>query len=347
MAAKIIYDAYDLMLSDKEAFSQRINFIRKIIVAVAKKQATQALSYRLLRMEGSNPELTKLKQQSDYKDPLKNYTRVEQYNSDKPHWKPEQGTKIILYLKDHVKEFNAAEDTQEGFLYTHILLGTAKDLGRGIDYKNVRRLIKFGFFKNDENQQLDGRVNRIRSITHKGFIEPSRTIPDEAFEHAKKVSVAFYLPHLTSDDSSIHNRPALTVHVEDYKIDRINCYYAAYKTLQLFVLEYSKMMLSFKRLSIVPTPQTDAQKLDYSDHRKRTRLHDPRARQHDQPPLHEHIAQMNLKSPSEPGSSTDQPQHAAPAQTAAQTAAPDSEGARKSRSFGFGTKFSRKSAVIS
>ena len=61
---------------------------------------------------------------------------------------PKEGTSIV----EEINEFNE-EDSDS------ILIATLEEGGRGVDYKDVRTLIKVGFFTNEQNIQINGRIH--------------------------------------------------------------------------------------------------------------------------------------------------------------------------------------------
>ncbi len=138
-------------------------------------------------------------------------------------------------FKEDIKKFE--DDTN---FAQKIMVATLNEGGRGVDYKNVRTLIKIGYFTYDENTQVNGRVNRLNSITIKSS------------EEAEKVTIYFLLPVPLSAKSDLQyfmNSEALTS-TRDRKIqtDKItnpvlfNCYAHVYQFLMIQTLYYNKFM---------------------------------------------------------------------------------------------------------
>jgi hypothetical protein len=138
-------------------------------------------------------------------------------------------------FKDDLQMFENDEEFGQ-----KIMVATLNEGGRGVDYKNVRTLIKIGYFTYDENTQVNGRVNRLNSITIKD---------NKEFE---EVTIYFLLPvpkSVKPDLAYFMNSEALASTKDRKKQeDKIvkpklfNCYAYAYQFLMIQTLYYNKFM---------------------------------------------------------------------------------------------------------
>jgi hypothetical protein len=82
-----------------------------------------------------------------------------------------------------------------------------EEAGRGVNFKNVRTLMKFGFFSYEENVQIDGRINRIRSIATDEY-------------NPRKIKILFLLPSYDEQKPPRNARAKV-------EGDALNCYLVA------------------------------------------------------------------------------------------------------------------------
>ena len=122
-----------------------------------------------------------------------------------------------------------------------VLVATYKDGGRGVDYKNVRVLIKIGFFNYAENTQINGRINRIHSIAHPSL----QNVTEEERNLANQVKMYFIVPTFNSRSKLLTN---------DYwrkKEDQLNCYIESYKMLMTQQRYYNEFMMFLSKKSFI------------------------------------------------------------------------------------------------
>ena len=157
---------------------------------------------------------------------------------------PKEKTQIILYSGTTPDVFKFNENKE--FEKYHLLVSDLKSVGRGVDFKNVRTLLKFGFFTKDENIQVDGRINRIGSITSSGLERKTENDEDLVYQ-AKDVSIRFILPRLRPDDERFGLDGELPLEEYAAKIKegsraKVNCYFTAYSYLRRYVQNYELLI---------------------------------------------------------------------------------------------------------
>jgi len=123
-----------------------------------------------------------------------------------------------------------------------VMVATYKDGGRGVDYKNVRVLIKMGFFNYAENTQINGRINRIKSISHE-------SLSPEEMQKANEVKMYFMIPSTDTWDGQLFKTPE--------RVDRINCYMESFRLLVTQQRYYNEFMMFLSKSSFISSAIQD------------------------------------------------------------------------------------------
>ena len=145
-----------------------------------------------------------------------------------------KATKFALYCG--VTQLNAFNDAND-LDVSHILVVSYTEAGRGVDFKNVRSLIKFGVFTYEENIQMDGRINRINAI-EETKLDALETLDRDT---ARTINIYFLLPRWD----------ATQVVSSERSKNLINCYEISYAYLQSYVTYYNDLFRFLKDWSFL------------------------------------------------------------------------------------------------